>query len=363
MDCQKSSITIKTVSAKDYISNLNGSEISVFNTADWLLSVGNDDCTSLFMHVFKDENIIGRAGGLVVKCKVFKDRLLYLYSYPSLDTEDYDSFLCSMRAYAKNNGIARIAIGSYDSPQIKLNAVNRFYLTKRHEFYIKLDNSEGVSYSRRFKNNLKKSKKAEIRIVQSNRKESPELLLSFIKETHNERVKKKRKDYNPLYLPFLKHQTLISLVNTDLAKYYEIYIDEKLCGVSLNLEMNSRVVVFMYGLNCNGYSQGAAAFMFDYFIEEYKKRGVKYINLGGVPDGADGDNLSIFKESMGAEKVEVYGATTNFILFPYSILNPLLLFGRLIGKNHIVRKIKEKIVFISTQKVTSISIQKYTILT
>jgi hypothetical protein len=46
---------------------------------------------------------------------------------------------------------------------------------------------------------------------------------------------------------------------------------------------------------------------------------------------------------MGAEKHNFYGATTNFITFPQTMLNPLMNMGRSVSdKNSVIKMLKKR---------------------
>lgn len=113
--------------------------------------------------------------------------------------------------------------------------------------------------------------------------------------------------------------------------------------MEFNIEVGSNVYMLLKGTDDYGYKNGLSSHLSHYLTQKYIKEGKSVYNQGGRPQGKDGDGLSIFKKSMGAREVTVYGATTNYITYPYKLLNPILNLGRLLPDVQLVKYLKRLI--------------------
>lgn len=346
MQHQYRNLNIELVSPEKYITGLSNFKMSTFNMPEWVLSMANNGNKPIFIHYLQDEQVVAKSAGLIAQCQLLKNRVLYFFCYPSVLNEhsENEHLLLPLKRLAQQLKIPRVIISSYDQRTCECIEPEGFLKTERNEFVIDLTTHSEASYSRRFKNNLKKSRKHNIAIVESKNEDNDIRLLNFLNCTLSERTEARhRKKYNPLFMPYMDCQSLKNLADTSLTKFYEVVVDGDIHGVALLLENIDHVIVLMYGIDKAGYESGCAAYMFDHFIKTFSEKGMKYINLGGVPEGEDGENLTIFKESMGAKKIQVYGATTNFLTFPHFLANPALNIARNLCKFKPVKQLKDKI--------------------
>ncbi len=346
MQSQFNNLKIEVISPEKYITGLKNFKMSTFNMPDWVLSMANNGNKPIFIHYLQNEQVIAKSAGLIAHCKILKNRVLYFFCYPSVLCEysENEDLLLALKHLAQKLKIPRVIISSYDQRTCECIQPKGYSKTERNEFVIDLTTHSESDYSRRFKNNLKKSRKHQIEVVESKNDNNDTRLLNFMNCTLNERTESRhRKKYNPLFMPYMDCHALKNLAATTITKFYEVVVDGEIHGVALLLENIDHVIVLMYGIDKAGYESGCAAYMFNHFIKTFTEKGMRYINLGGVPDGEDGENLTIFKESMGAKKIQVYGATTNFLTFPHFLANPAITIARNLCKFKPVKQLKDKI--------------------
>ena len=105
--------------------------------------------------------------------------------------------------------------------------------------------------------------------------------------------------------------------------------------------IGQRAYGLFIGVTSDGYRDGVPSFL-DYSVMMLlKERNFEYFNFGGVPTDGTHSGLVSFKERLGAEgKKSIYGST-NFLLFPYTVLNPLINLARKMPDNKMIRYVKK----------------------
>jgi lipid II:glycine glycyltransferase (peptidoglycan interpeptide bridge formation enzyme) len=155
-----------------------------------------------------------------------------------------------------------------------------------------------------------------------------------LEETRHYRTKNKKNDYDTLPLPFLTYETLNKLLQSKNSIPYSIRTGDKTIGFLLVFGTPPVAEALLIGTDKDYYNKGTSPFVYDFAFKDLKEKNYTIVNLGGIPEGKDGEMLARFKKSLGAQEVTVHGATTNFLTYPYKLLNPLLNIGRKLPKNN-----------------------------
>ncbi|NPA37201.1 MAG: hypothetical protein GXO47_10180, partial [Chlorobi bacterium] len=169
-------------------------------------------------------------------------------------------------------------------------------------------------------------------------------LIQLLESTKKHRINRTRKTYDPLPLPFLNYQTIKPLVKSNTAINYIAQSEKQVAGFLFTLLKYPYAEALLTGINEDFYKKGTSPFLFEYAFHDLKNKGFNSINLGGIPEGKDGENLAIFKKRLGAEEKIVYGATTNFLIYPYKLLNPILNIGRKLPRNNPIVQFLKKFI-------------------
>ncbi len=318
---------------------------SIFITPQWIESVSSESSIPIYLDIFDNGKKIGKISGLIENSKFGKQ--LYCYASPALidlTEKNYTQCLNNLVPYAKSNNLSRIIIGSYDNKHSLKYIENKYYTTERVEYVVPLhkDIAE-INQNKRFKRNVKKANKIKAIIHQSNNKNYINIFLSLLKSTLQIRTKKYKKSYTPYYLKNLNQNTLKKLINNQLGNIYYTKVNDSYNCMEFNLEVNNYVYMLLKGTDEFGYKNGLSSFISSKLMEKYSNKGILYYNQGGRPIGIDGNGLTSFKKSMGAEEITTYGATTNFLIWPYKILNPILIVGRRIPQSNFIIKALKKL--------------------
>jgi len=339
-------IEIKERKKEEWIKDLADFDYSLFLHPDWLYAIATARKEPFFIDLISNTQVIGKLSGLYIGNKWTNMRQLFCYSGPALHQKNHSHLTQCLEKfiqYAKKRSITRIIIASYDqSYSIPIN-INPFFPNNRFEFNIPIETHTKKQYSKRFKNNLKKASKTESNYTTSSSPDHLKTLLNLLTETQKERITKKRNKYNPLFMPHMTTKSLTKLIQSSLTSFKLVKIGNNTHCIGLQLQFDKKSTLLLLGTSNIGYNKGLVAQLFHSFIKEEKELNRKNLNLGGIPTGKDGDNLSVFKLSMGAQKKMVYGATTNYLTFPYKLLNPLLNIGRKLPNSYIIFFIKKRI--------------------
>jgi hypothetical protein len=318
---------------------------SLFNTVEWVQSMSNDKCSPIFLDFLSDKEVVAKVSGLICNDGWVKGVQLYCYASPALKREDpklLEDCYSSLLKYAVKNRIARVVIGSYDQQHSLVCHPNGFFKTERCEYVVNLQ-TESISMSKGFRKNVSKAKKQNFTVESDASEAMFQELCRLLEVTRNHRLIKFGVRYNPYFLPYMNEASLLRLLKTGIVDLLSIKKeqDQAYC-VQLNLVKQNRVYGLLMGSDSFAYDNGFPS-LIDYdIIMDSKHKSFHYYNTGGVPGDEINEGLDRYKQSMGGERVMVYGATTNYLIFPYSLLNPLMNAGRRLPRNNaIVSRIKK----------------------
>ncbi len=335
-----SQIVLQEVNREEWKSDLDQYNYSLFISPEWIEAVTDKHHKPLFIDFTINNKTVGKISGLVISKGGTSGTQLYFYSGPTLSTTNqsiYNSCFDAIFKYSKVNSISRIIIASYDNKHSLKYTKRKYFLTKRIEYVVPLHNGfENIMMSKRFRRNVKKGGKNNPEINQSKESNMIEILLKLLSATKMTRINKYHKDYNPYYLLNLNEHTLKKLLSSGIARFRYTIKNNSIASMEFNLEKDTSVYMLLKGTNENGYKNGLSSFLSFSLIKKYTEQNFLTYNLGGRISGKGGDGLETYKKSMGAEEMIVYGATTNYLTYPYKLLNPALRIGRMLPKNNAV---------------------------
>ena len=334
-------IEIIELSAEEWEKDLYLYPYSLFITPEWIKSVSDSLHTPVYLNFIINKTTVGKISGLIVKNNKIGFSL-YFYSGPALfnlNEDIYNKCLDSIFSFAKKRSFSMIKIANYDNKYSIKYTGNNFFITERVEFIVPLHKGlDNIKIKKRFIRNLKKSKGTKLIIKESNDVNKIDTLLNLLESTKQKRVDKYNENYKPFYLVNLNKNTIKKLLQSGLAYFIYTEINNSIDCIELILKRGNSIYMLLKGTNKTGYEKGLSPLINYHIIKKYSNAGFRTYNLGGRVAGKGGDGLEIFKKSMGAEKVIVYGAATHLLTFPLKLLNPLFYLLQKLPRNHPVVK-------------------------
>ncbi len=337
---------IKKVDKQQFNKDLHLFFHSLFLTPGWIDSVSTKSSIPVYFDILDNNSKIGKISGLLEESRFGKQ--LYFYSSPALiklNDLNVNKCLDDLKEYAVQNNISRIIVGSYDNKHSLKYSGKNYYITQRAEYIVPLYQVDTINQNNNFKRNVKKAKKLQCLHQNTRNKNKISTLLILLNNTLKARIKKYNTHYSPYYLKNLSEKTLYKLLENKIAQIHFTFHKDKIDCIEFNLESNGNAYMLLKGTNEFGYKNGFSSFLSNELINKYVQAGYKSYNQGGRPLGIDGDGLTTFKKSMGAEEIISHGATTNFIIWPYKILNPILIIGRLMPQNNFLIRILKRFLY------------------
>lgn len=342
------SLKILNVNSAIWEEGFDKYQSSLFNTVEWVQSMSNDKCSPIFLDFISNQEVVAKVAGLICNAGWIKGVQLYCYASPALKQEDpklLEECYRSLFKYAVRNRIARLIIGSYDQQHSIACLAPGFFVTERCEYVVNLQ-KESISMSKGFRKNVNKAKRQNFTIESDASEALFQELCRLLEVTRNHRLLKFGVRYNPYFLPYMNEASLLTLVKTGIVDILGIKNekDQAYC-VQLNLVKQNRVYGLLMGSDSFAYDNGFPSFIDYEIIMDSKRKGFQYYNTGGVPGDEINKGLDRYKQSMGGESVMVYGATTNYLIFPYSLLNPLMNAGRKLPRNNAIVSLIKKMFY------------------
>ncbi|WP_010662717.1 GNAT family N-acetyltransferase [Marinilabilia salmonicolor] len=333
---------------KDWIKNLNEFESSVFLNPGWINSIANKDLEPVYFDLINPNGEIeGKISGMrESNHRLGKNQLFFHagFAVKQKSSASPHALLDALYKYASDNNIDRIIISSYGyAPFLENPGHSAYWSTKRFEYKIMLSQHTEKDLHHQIKRHLKKAVKTETIFREVSDISAIPRLMELLNNVKNERLKKSRSDYNPLYLRHFTPETIERLIKSEDARIFTIQSNEGIHAIELVLECCHQAYMLLKATDNFGYQKGLSSLLNIKVIEEYKKKGFICYNLGGRPQEKDGDGLALYKTRLGAKAYVTYGATTNFIQFPQKALNPLLNIGRTLPDNRLTHFLKKMI--------------------
>jgi len=330
------------VTESEWISDLHNFQYSIFLCPKWINAMQNEYCKAIFLNFIQNNEIVGKISGLVCEKGKINGKQIYFYASPALKEYEqnlYDACHVALYQFAQENRFTRVVLGSYDQQHPLICKAPNFISTERFEYVLNLEKE--IKFNRRFKRNLQHAKNFDLHFFHDNSEENFNTLFNLLSVTKNYRVVKYGSDYNPLFLFNLTKESLHKMLNSDIEILYGVSFENEVNSVLCCIVENKRIYGLLLGSDEKSYELEEAVFLTANVLFEAKEQGYRYYN----PGGGNEKGLEEFKHSMGAEKTIVHGSTTNFIIYPQKLLNPLMNLGRKIPQNNKVVQFLKKIIY------------------
>ncbi len=343
-------IEIIAQSVVQWREDLSEFECSLFMTPEWVEAVSFENSSPVFLSFTQDGRVKGKLAGLRLKLGRLKGDQLFFYAGPALKEADQDllNACCSaLLVFARQSSVQSVVMASYDQPLELVGDVPGFYINERYEYVVDLQPETGkLSFSQNLKRNVKKAKKLNATLVKGDDPQLMNRLVELLNNTLEQRVSKYGNEYDPFYLPYLNEASLKRLIALEAGSFYLVTMegDDVAHCVLFNLETAGRVFNLLVGSDDLAYQHGLAALADFELIHKYREEGLRYYNLGGGTGDAGSAGLERSKQSKGADKKMVYGATTNYLCYPHRLINPLLNVGRSLLKNERIGRLLKRVI-------------------
>lgn len=341
---QHNSYKIYQLEAENWAADLSQFAHSLFLAPEWIESVRKENDIPIYLNISYKNEVVGKISGLIRKFGYLKGCQFYSYASFALKESNqllFNEFHNLLLRFAVKNRISRIIIGSYDQQNSLVCQSKKFYTTKRLEYHVDLKR-EDIHFSKGFRKNARKAQNNGFEIKKSDSESIVEILVGLLNSTRQHRLIKYGVDYNPFFLPGMDEETLKQLVKRKYANLvYATKNGEAPSSIQINLIKDNRIYGLLMGSNDTAYELGIPSLIDLTIIQQGQETADVYYNTGGIPVNEENKGLAQYKEAMGGEKKNVFGATTNYLTFPYKLLNPIMALGRkLPTHNPLVEKFK-----------------------
>ncbi len=331
-------ITVSEVDSEEWKVGLDRFHYSLFISPEWVHAVAGDGDVPIFLDLTEGDEIVAKIAGLITKPKSLLGRNMLFYAYPALQNESVgvlNKCLAALLKFAGSKGCMRLIVASYDQQNSLEANVRGLFSNRRCEYVVNLRPERGeIKFSQNLKRNVKKAEKNRAVLEESADRLLADRLHDLLHSTLEKRKSKYGTEYNPYYLPNLGRQAVLNLLKNKLGRFYYCSAtgDNNMHCMLLNIEREGKNFNLLVGSDEVAYDLGLPAFADCKLIEKYRSSGFQYYNLGGATWDAGTGGLERSKQSKGADRIDVYGVTSNFLQYPFKLLNPLLNMVRVLRK-------------------------------
>ncbi|GAO28496.1 GNAT family N-acetyltransferase [Geofilum rubicundum] len=332
-------VEAKEVTAFQWEAGLEDFCYSLFITREWVESMQDGASSPLFIDFISKGEVVGKLSGLIIDGGWMKGK--YFHAYASLALKEpnqqlFDACHVALKDLLTKMRLSRIIIGSYDQQHSMRCTSEGFVVTKRYEYLVN-PGAEDFRMSKGFKKNVKKAENRGVFLDISDSEASLQKLFQLLELTRKYRLIKYNVRYNPFFLDKMNESSLRKLLKSGMVSFFSVKSDDGTTNsVQLNLVKGDRVYGLLMGSDLVAYEYGIPSYLDFQIILDSARRDIKYYNTGGAPGDKVNEGLDRYKQAMGGQKKWVYGATTNCLVFPYSLLNPLMKLGRRLPQNNVL---------------------------
>lgn len=328
-------MTVIETHPEEWAKSLPEYSYSLFITKEWVSAMENENSSAVYLNLTKRNTVVAKIAGIIMKGHSLKGNQLYFYAGPALRGANqavYDECCISLKNYAQSKNISRLIIGSYDQQNNLMTTSKGFFQTPRYEYIV--DFSSDIHFSTGFRKNVKKAEKAGTTFHSDRSVLTLDKMLNLLGVTRDLRELKYGKVYNPFYMPNLDAYSLQRLLESQMGIMYYTLTENRVHSVQYNIEHDGKVYGLLMGSDTFAYQNGLPSFVDYHLIETYRQNGYQYYNPGGGPVGLGGEGIEKYKKSLGGVRMEMGGATTNFLTMPHNVLNPIMKMGRHLPDNN-----------------------------
>lgn len=334
----KNKIKIQEISQADWELISTQNDMGLFLTQEWINSLAFGDDQIVYLKFVLDEKLVALIAGVLINNGRGKGKTLYFYSGPHLplwSEEIFKACLDILYIYSKEKKYSRLFIKSFDYQAFGELDIDAYYRLPSSEYILKFDGRD-FKLSSNFKRNVKKANKSGAVYYTSKDTLVLDKMLSLIDNTHQKRVGKYGKQYDPMYMANLNRQSLNELLKSGLGVLNCVEIDGEIHTVMFTLEKDKKIYFLLMGSSSESYRNGLPSFLSFNITERAIESGVEYYNMGLVPDKSQGgEGVRRFKESQGALEFKSSSYYTLFLSFPWCMLNPLFRLSKSLPENNL----------------------------
>lgn len=317
---------------------------SLFMHPKWIEAVSNANSTAVYLQIRNAQRTFAMASGLCLTGNCIQGTQLYLYSSPALIEPDqalYDQSILAIYEYARHHHIQRISIRPWDQRFAQPIQHKMFNRTQTYEYVLSATDSWEIST--RVMKNIKKAKKANLLIAESQLESDLEILIQYLSHTMNRRESKHGLHYSPYYIFNIHKESLLKLLKNGMGKMYVAKIEDQIATIEFSLETEKEVYILLKASVDEGYRSGASSFIDYYLIDLFRKKGLLRFNLGLELSEQNGTGLNEYKQGIGCIPHQKHGAYTYYLNYPHALLNPLMKASRNLPEYSWIDRLKKQI--------------------
>lgn len=324
-----------SVDRNTYDAHFSGFIYSLFTTSQWIDSMASDG-QAIYINFVKDDQVVGKIAGLVLHGGFFSGKCLYFYAGPALRENDqslyYDCML-ALKRLAVSKRFSRIEFSYHDQQYPWMINADGFFKEGWHDYILFFNNrNEEPVFDKSVLGKVKKAIRAGVSFHSETSERVLNRLFELLEETQRIRFGVYGDDYMPFPYFQMNKQTLRKLFDTGILKLYHASVGDTIHCVRCSMCQDNKMVGLMIASDEFTYKNGVQQFVQVNVIRELHRQGYHYFNIGSAAPGEKGKGLSKYKESLGFDRVSLYGAYTHFLIFPQNIINPVMRFGRKMSK-------------------------------
>lgn len=307
---------------------------SLFMTSKWLDAISADGKRPVLLKFIRDGKVLALLGGIELLYPRYNLKQLFFYSGIAIRTKDNGLIRkckLSLFKYAKNNNYFRIRMKSYDHTSYAQASLKQFKENQRIEFITFLDKDKNdifKNFDPDVKRRARLARKAGLTLKISRSNSFTEKMFSLLEETRKIRNSKGYGAYDYYYLPFFKGEEIKKLVAAGYASFYYAELMGEILSIQFVFECQGKAYEIFEGTSSKGYKLNAPAFLMYEVTGLLKEKRCQYYNHGGIPHSLPHDGLKKFKAKIGAVAIDSYEGLTDYITFPFYLINPILKYKR-----------------------------------
>ncbi len=308
---------------------------SLFLSRVWVESVAQShkNRQAVFLYFYFKNQLVAMLAGLDIAMRKGNGRQLLFYSGMAMLAEQRELYESSCKTalhfYALQCGYARITLKSYDhhyySEKPHGKERKKFQLYPRTEYYFDLHRGK-ENILGRFKPDLRRrARKAGRKGLTFRTTQQPAMvneLINLINETYKRRNAKGYGPYEHFFLPLFHKQEMDRMLQAGAARFFVAEEDGRPLSIQFVFAYEGKAYGIFMGTHPKGYKHNAPAFLYYKGVEYLCDEGFSYYNLGGIQTNHRG--LKMFKNSLGASRMESCEETSRFLQYPYKLWNPIL---------------------------------------
>jgi len=306
----------------------------IFLSPEWAGAFQADGHMPLYLDFVQGGLVVAKMAGFSLENRLACRRKMVFHSGPAIRPEDtarLPEILSSLADFARKKRYGRVLIFSYDFRH-SIEQPTGFHIYPRTEYVIDLTADWEMiqkNLSSRITRNFKKAQKQDITLTEICPENPVAVVGKLLNDTLKVRTGKGYHSYNPYYIPFFTPQVLSALIQKNCLKILTAKQGDQVHGIYVILVDGRRAYGLLIGISEKGYSFGVSAYIHYVTMHQLRKEGYEYLNLGGISPDQTHKGLLEFKQSLGAGPITNTFAETDFLAFPWSLINPLMRMKRI----------------------------------